>query len=92
VTSELVQPGPGKYVLFDLEDEGVRSGIHAAFAGASELPGVLPVPRVIVDAAAGAEGKPSPVPCLLAGMTVWGSTPLPDILAFARLEGSAGVG
>lgn len=96
----------------------------------------LPVPRVIVDAAAVEEGKPSPVPYLLAaeqlgarpenclviedapsgveaglraGMTVWGVNTtaavagvhrhfaslreaVPDILAFAQLEGAAGVG
>ncbi len=78
-------------VLHALEDEDVRSGVYAAFGGASELlhglpPGVwalvtsnyehrvrgrflrtgLPVPSVIVDAAAVEEGKPSPVPYLLA--------------------------
>ncbi|MGW5657832.1 HAD-IA family hydrolase [Streptomyces humi] len=148
-------------VLHELEDEDVRSGVYTAFDGASELLGTLPwgvwalvtsnyehrvrgrftrtglpVPRVIVDAAAVAEGKPSPVPYLLAaeqlgaqpenclviedapsgveaglraGMTVWGVNAafavagvhrhfaslreaVPDILAFARLEGSAGVG
>ena len=77
--------------LHELEDEDVRSGDYAAFAGASELldllpPGSwalvtsnyehrvrgrfartgLPVPPVVVDAAAVAEGKPSPVPYLLA--------------------------
>lgn len=77
--------------LHDIEDEDVRSGVYAAFAGASELLDALPsgswalvtsnyehrvrgrfsrtglpVPRVIVDAAAVAEGKPSPAPYLLA--------------------------
>jgi sugar-phosphatase len=77
--------------LHELEDEDVRSGVYAAFDGASELLGALPsgswalvtsnyehrvrgrftrtglpVPRVIVDAAAAEEGKPSPVPYLLA--------------------------
>ncbi|MFJ5731611.1 HAD family hydrolase [Streptomyces paradoxus] len=77
--------------LHELEDEDVRSGVYAAFDGASELlqglsPGSwalvtsnyehrvrgrflrtgLPVPDVIVDAAAVEEGKPSPVPYLLA--------------------------
>jgi sugar-phosphatase len=77
--------------LHDLEDEDVRSGVYAAFEGASELlsalpPGCwglvtsnyehrvrgrfartgLPVPDVLVDAAAVDEGKPSPVPYLLA--------------------------
>ncbi|MFK8906653.1 HAD family hydrolase [Streptomyces sp. YS-3] len=78
-------------VLHELEDEDVRSGVYAAFEGASELlaglpPGCwalvtsnyehrvrgrfartgLPVPKVLVDAAAVTEGKPSPVPYLLA--------------------------
>ncbi|MER6423790.1 HAD-IA family hydrolase [Streptomyces sp. NPDC001137] len=78
-------------VLHELEDEDVRSGVYAAFDGASELlhglpPGAwalvtsnyehrvrgrfqrtgLPMPAVIVDAAALAEGKPSPVPYLQA--------------------------
>ncbi|MGW3036107.1 HAD family hydrolase [Streptomyces sp. NPDC001178] len=78
-------------VLHELEDEDVRSGVYAAFDGASELlhglpPGAwalvtsnyehrvrgrfqrtgLPMPAVIVDAAAVAEGKPSPVPYLQA--------------------------
>ncbi|MBR8642711.1 HAD-IA family hydrolase [Streptomyces tuirus] len=147
--------------LHELEDEDVRSGVYAAFDGASELLDALPpaswalvtsnyehrvrgrfartglpVPRVIVDAAVVEEGKPSPVPYLLAaerlgaqpedclviedapsgveaglraGMVVWGvNSPVavagvhrhfgslreavPDILAFARLEGSAAVG
>ncbi|MEU0936917.1 HAD family hydrolase, partial [Embleya sp. NPDC005971] len=77
--------------LHELEDEDVRSGVYAAFDGASELlPRLpsgcwalvtsnyehrvrgrfartgLPVPGVLVDAAAVAEGKPSPVPYLLA--------------------------
>jgi mannitol-1-/sugar-/sorbitol-6-phosphatase len=77
--------------LHELEDEDVRSGVYAAFDGASELlHGLplkswalvtsnyehrvrgrflrtgLPVPGVIVDAAAVEEGKPSPVPYLLA--------------------------
>jgi sugar-phosphatase len=77
--------------LHELEDEDVRSGVYAAFDGASDLLGTLPpeiwalvtsnyehrvrgrfsrtglpVPRVIVDAAAVTEGKPSPVPYLLA--------------------------
>ncbi|MFC5219315.1 HAD family hydrolase [Streptomyces coerulescens] len=77
--------------LHDLEDEDVRSGVYAAFDGASELLGALapgswalvtsnyehrvrgrfartglPVPDVIVDAASVEEGKPSPVPYLLA--------------------------
>ncbi|MEV7380402.1 HAD family hydrolase [Streptomyces lydicus] len=77
--------------LHELEDEDVRSGVYAAFAGASELlhglpPGSwalvtsnyehrvrgrflrtgLPLPGVIVDAAAVEEGKPSPVPYLQA--------------------------
>ncbi|MEV1077143.1 HAD-IA family hydrolase [Streptomyces sp. NPDC050211] len=148
-------------VLHELEDEDVRSGVYAAFDGASELLDALPVgswalvtsnyehrvrgrfartglpvPRVIVDAAAVEEGKPSPVPYLLAaeqlgarpedclvvedapsgveaglraGMTVWGVNAevavvgvhrhfgslreaVPDILGFARLEGSDAVG
>lgn len=78
-------------LLHELEDEDVRSGVYAAFDGASELlrglpPGAwalvtsnyehrvrgrfrrtgLPVPDVIVDAAAVEEGKPSPVPYLQA--------------------------
>lgn len=78
-------------MLHELEDEDVRSGVYAAFDGASELlRGLplgswalvtsnyehrvrgrflrtgLPVPGVIVDAAAVEEGKPSPVPYLLA--------------------------
>ncbi|WP_432095285.1 HAD family hydrolase [Streptomyces sp. bgisy100] len=77
--------------LHELEDEDVRSGVYAAFDGASELLGALPsgawalvtsnyehrvrgrftrtglpVPCVIVDAAAVEEGKPSPVPYLQA--------------------------
>ncbi len=77
--------------LHELEDDDVRSGVYAAFDGASELlhglpPGSwalvtsnyehrvrgrfqrtgLPVPGVIVDAAAVTEGKPSPVPYLQA--------------------------
>ncbi|MBJ6637051.1 HAD-IA family hydrolase [Streptomyces sp. DHE7-1] len=77
--------------LHELEDEDVRSGVYAAFDGASELlSGLpsgcwalvtsnyahrvrgrfartgLPVPGVLVDAATVAEGKPSPVPYLLA--------------------------
>jgi len=77
--------------LHELEDEDVRSGVHSAFDGASELrsalrPGTwalvtsnyehrvrgrfartgLPVPEVLVDAAAVEEGKPSPVPYLRA--------------------------
>ncbi|MFE1754621.1 HAD family hydrolase [Streptomyces anandii] len=77
--------------LHELEDEDVRSGVYAAFDGASELlHGLslkswalvtsnyehrvrgrflrtgLPVPGVIVDAAAVEEGKPSPVPYLRA--------------------------
>lgn len=77
--------------LHELEDEDVRSGVYAAFDGASELlhtlPAAswalvtsnyehrvrgrfartgLPLPRVIVDAAAVEEGKPSPVPYLMA--------------------------
>ncbi|MGW0611376.1 HAD-IA family hydrolase [Streptomyces sp. NPDC002788] len=77
--------------LHELEDEDVRSGVYAAFDGASQLLGTLPpeawalvtsnyehrvrgrfartglpVPRVVVDAAAVDEGKPSPVPYLLA--------------------------
>ncbi|MFD9483926.1 HAD family hydrolase [Streptomyces sp. NPDC059991] len=77
--------------LHELEDEDVRSGVYAAFAGAAELlsalpPGSwalvtsnyehrvrgrfartgLPVPEVLVDAAAVTEGKPSPLPYLLA--------------------------
>lgn len=78
-------------VLHELEDDDVRSGDYTAFDGASELLEALPsgawalvtsnyehrvrgrfartglpVPRLIVDAAAVAEGKPSPVPYLLA--------------------------
>lgn len=78
-------------LLHELEDEDVRSGVYAAFDGASELlealpPGSwalvtsnyehrvlgrfartgLPAPEVIVDAASVEEGKPSPVPYLLA--------------------------
>ncbi|MFD8544457.1 HAD family hydrolase [Streptomyces sp. NPDC059649] len=77
--------------LHELEDEDVRSGAYAAFDGASDLlHGLprgswalvtsnyehrvrgrflrtgLPVPGVIVDAAAAEEGKPSPVPYLQA--------------------------
>jgi len=77
--------------LHELEDEDVRSGVYTAFAGASELLEALPsgswalvtsnyehrvrgrftrtglpFPRVIVDAAAVEEGKPSPMPYLLA--------------------------
>ncbi|MGV9350320.1 HAD family hydrolase [Streptomyces spiralis] len=77
--------------LHELEDEDVRSGVYAAFDGASELlQGLplgswalvtsnyehrvrdrflrtgLPLPGVIVDAAAVEEGKPSPVPYLRA--------------------------
>ncbi|GGW59435.1 haloacid dehalogenase [Streptomyces lucensis JCM 4490] len=77
--------------LHELEDEDVRSGVYAAFDGASELLSELhadcwalvtsnyehrvrgrfartglPVPGVLVDAAAVTEGKPSPVPYLLA--------------------------
>ncbi|SOD87821.1 HAD family phosphatase [Streptomyces sp. Ag109_G2-15] len=77
--------------LHELEDEDVRSGVYAAFDGASELlHGLpsgswalvtsnyehrvrgrflrtgLPVPGLIVDAAAVEEGKPSPVPFLRA--------------------------
>ncbi|MGJ5755766.1 sugar-phosphatase [Streptomyces puniciscabiei] len=77
--------------LHELEDEDVRSGVYAAFDGASELlQGLppecwalvtsnyehrvrgrflrtgLPVPGLIVDAAAVEEGKPSPVPYLRA--------------------------
>ncbi|MDF3298247.1 HAD-IA family hydrolase [Streptomyces sp. K1PA1] len=77
--------------LHGLEDEDVRTGVYAAFDGASELlHGLptgswalvtsnyehrvrgrflrtgLPVPGVIVDAAAVEEGKPSPLPYLLA--------------------------
>ncbi|MEU6089691.1 HAD-IA family hydrolase [Streptomyces sp. NPDC047085] len=77
--------------LHALEDEDVRSGVYAAFDGASELlhglrPGSwalvtsnyehrvrgrflrtgLPLPSLIVDAAAVEEGKPSPVPYLQA--------------------------
>ncbi|MBO3675607.1 HAD-IA family hydrolase [Streptomyces sp. NEAU-YJ-81] len=77
--------------LHEREDEDVRSGVYAAFDGASELLNTLPaaswalvtsnyehrvrgrfartglpLPRVIVDAAAAEEGKPSPVPYLLA--------------------------
>ncbi|MCF3131830.1 HAD family hydrolase [Streptomyces olivochromogenes] len=77
--------------LHELEDEDVRSGVYAAFDGASELlRGLpsgswalvtsnyehrvrgrflrtgLPMPSVIVDAAAVEEGKPSPVPYLQA--------------------------
>jgi sugar-phosphatase len=77
--------------LHELEDEDIRSGIYAAFDGASELLGALPsgawalvtsnyehrvrgrfartglpVPGVVVDAASVEEGKPSPVPYLLA--------------------------
>ncbi|MFC9283667.1 HAD family hydrolase [Streptomyces collinus] len=78
-------------MLHELEDEDVRSGVYAAFDGASDLlhslpPNScalvtsnyehrvrgrflrtgLPVPGVLVDAAAVEEGKPSPVPYLLA--------------------------
>ncbi|MEU8994465.1 HAD-IA family hydrolase [Streptomyces caniferus] len=77
--------------LHELEDEDVRSGVYAAFEGASELlHGLpsgswalvtsnyehrvrgrflrtgLPLPDVIVDAAAVEEGKPSPVPYMRA--------------------------
>ncbi|MFF8652840.1 HAD-IA family hydrolase [Streptomyces huasconensis] len=80
-------PGECLAVLHELEDEDVRSGVYAAFDGASELlhglpPGSwalvtsnyehrvrgrflrtgLPVPELIVDAAAVDEGKPSPEP------------------------------
>ncbi|WP_369234062.1 HAD family hydrolase [Streptomyces sp. R21] len=78
-------------LLHELEDEDVRTGVYAAFDGASELLGALPagawalvtsnyghrvrgrfartglpVPQVVVDAASVDEGKPSPVPYLLA--------------------------
>lgn len=78
-------------VLHELEDDDVRSGVYAAFDGASDLlHGLpsgswalvtsnyehrvrgrfertgLPMPDVIVDAAAVEEGKPSPVPYLQA--------------------------
>jgi sugar-phosphatase len=84
-------PGECLATLHELEDEDVRSGVYAAFDGASELlQGLpprswalvtsnyehrvrgrflrtgLPVPGVIVDAAAVEEGKPSPVPYLQA--------------------------
>lgn len=84
-------PGECLATLHELEDEDVRSGVYAAFDGASELlQGLpprswalvtsnyehrvrgrflrtsLPVPGVIVDAAAVEEGKPSPVPYLRA--------------------------
>ncbi|KAF4408052.1 HAD family hydrolase [Streptomyces lycii] len=84
-------PGECLALLHELEDEDVRSGVYAAFDGASELlyglpPGAwalvtsnyehrvhgrfartgLPVPEVIVDAAAAEEGKPSPAPYLRA--------------------------
>ncbi|MCT9010587.1 HAD family hydrolase [Streptomyces sp. NPDC054766] len=154
-------PGECLAALHELEDDDVRSGVYAAFDGASQLLGALPsgawalvtsnyehrvrgrfsrtglpVPHVIVDAAAVEEGKPSPAPYLLAaerlgarpgdclviedapsgveaglraGMTVWGVNTatavvgvhrhfaslreaVPDILAFARPEGSAGTG
>jgi len=77
--------------LHELEDEDARSGVYAAFDGASELLRSLPsgswalvtsnyahrvrerfartglpAPGLIVDAAAVEEGKPSPVPYLLA--------------------------
>ncbi|WP_328666122.1 HAD-IA family hydrolase [Streptomyces sp. NBC_00322] len=77
--------------LHELEDEDVRSGVYAAFDGASELLGALPqgvwalvtsnyehrvrgrfartglpVPEVLVDAAAVEDGKPSPAPYLQA--------------------------
>ena len=77
--------------LHELEDDDVRSGVYAAFDGASELlrnlplrswalvtsnyehrvrgrflRTGLPVPGVIVDAASVEEGKPSPVPYLMA--------------------------
>lgn len=75
--------------MHELEDEDVRSDVHAAFEGATELlsalPSVrwgpvtsnyehrvhgrfartgLPIPGVVVDAAAVTEGKPSPAHCL----------------------------
>ncbi|GGV52139.1 haloacid dehalogenase [Streptomyces spectabilis] len=78
-------------MLHELEDDDVRTGVYAAFDGASQLlHGLpsrawalvtsnyehrvrgrflrtgLPVPGVIVDAAAVEEGKPSPVPYLRA--------------------------
>ncbi|WP_441247545.1 HAD family hydrolase [Kitasatospora sp. McL0602] len=94
-TFAIVAPGRDPHAclvaLHELEDEDVRSGVYAAFDGASELlhglpPGSwalvtsnydhrvrgrfartrLPVPDVIVDAAAVAHGKPSPAPYLLA--------------------------
>jgi mannitol-1-/sugar-/sorbitol-6-phosphatase len=85
------EPSECLALLHELEDEDVRSGVYAAFHGASELlhglpPEAwalvtsnyehrvrgrfartgLPVPDVIVDAAAVEEGKPSPVPYLQA--------------------------
>jgi sugar-phosphatase len=84
-------PGECLAALHELEDEDVRTGVYAAFAGAAELLSALPsgcwglvtsnyehrvrgrfartglpVPPVLVDAAAVEEGKPSPVPYLLA--------------------------
>ncbi|MDN3027878.1 HAD-IA family hydrolase [Streptomyces sp. S.PB5] len=78
-------------VLHELEDDDVRSGVYTAFDGAVELLNALPrqawalvtsnyehrvrgrfartglpVPPVVVDAAAVHEGKPSPVPYLRA--------------------------
>ncbi|WP_369249318.1 HAD-IA family hydrolase [Streptomyces sp. R41] len=84
-------PGECLAALHELEDEDVRSGVYSAFDGAAELLAALP-PRswalvtsnyehrvrgrfartglpaaeVLVDAAAVEEGKPSPVPYLLA--------------------------
>ncbi|MET9383505.1 HAD-IA family hydrolase [Streptomyces sp. NPDC002928] len=94
-TFEAVVPGRDPQeclaALHELEDDDVRSGVYAAFDGASELLSALPsgcwglvtsnyehrvrgrfsrtglpVPGVLVDAAAVEEGKPSPVPYLLA--------------------------
>ncbi|MFJ3585837.1 HAD-IA family hydrolase [Streptomyces sp. NPDC090127] len=86
-----LDPEAGLALLHALEDEDVRTGEYAAFAGAAELLAALPagswalvtsnyahrvrgrfertglpLPGLIVDAASVSEGKPSPVPYLLA--------------------------
>ncbi|WMX45641.1 HAD family hydrolase [Streptomyces roseicoloratus] len=86
-----VDPAACLALLHELEDEDVRTGTYAAFAGAAELLKELPadrwalvtsnyehrvrgrfartglpMPGLVVDAASVSEGKPSPVPYLLA--------------------------
>lgn len=81
VTGEMVRPDPRKCVLLDVDGTLIdavdnQRRVWATWAGrygldAAEVRGRfartgLPVPPVIVDAAAVEEGKPSPVPYLLA--------------------------